>query len=80
MKSKEELQKHFSGKYFESRRFHQINDKSSIWIMGMSDLSVELLEQEVLTRKQFNIIQEALLGLNGDIAGYENKMQAALNG
>ena len=80
MKSKEELQKHFSGKYFESRRFHQINDKSSNWIMGMSDMSVELFKEGVLTKKQLDVIQEALLGLNGDIAGFENKMKATPNG
>ena len=80
MKTKEELQKHLYGHYIEHRVNHERNDKSTNWIMGMSDLSVELLEQEVLTRKQFNIIQEALLDLTKSIARYENKMQAALNG
>ena len=74
MKNKEELQEYLYGQYIEHRSNHERNGKSTNWIMGMSDLSVELLKQEVLTRKQFDVIQEALLKLHGDIASLEGKI------
>jgi len=80
MKNSKELQGVLYGLYTESRSFREGHSKSINWIAGMSDLSVELFKEGVLTEKQLENIQEALLGLNGDIAGFENKMQAALNG